>query len=190
MGVLRMQTASRRRAEERLNGVVLEGDTGRYRVTGEWLGGGASAEVFLAVNESTSERVAVKAIDRSEIEASERKKVLLQRELQITAKLRHPNIINLLEVVFNADYVVLILEFAEGGELFEVMQVRAPLLICAWRGYQCQLGMLPLTQPLSGRTPAGRSCGLDILPDSVGARLLPRPGGVPSGSKAGELAAD
>ena len=37
-------------------------------------------------------------------------------EVNILRELRHPNIVNLLEVVFNADYVVLILEFAEGGE--------------------------------------------------------------------------
>ena len=118
-----MQSA-RQRATERLQGLLLEGQTGRYRITAEWLGGGASAEVLLAVNEDTSEKVAVKAIDRNEIERSERKRLLLDRELQITAKLRHPNIINLYEVFFSDEYVMLVLDFAKGGELFEAMQVR------------------------------------------------------------------
>jgi|EP01043_Picozoa_sp_COSAG02_P001030 uncharacterized membrane protein YgcG len=105
---------------EQLGGQVIVGQLGRYRIVegGGWLGGGASANVFLAVNEYTMDRVAVKAIDRFVIEQNSRKRELLVRELNIATKLKHPNIINLMEVVFDENYVHLIMELAAGGELY------------------------------------------------------------------------
>lgn len=105
---------------EVLGGQVIVGQLGRYRIAegGGWLGGGASANVFLAVNEYTMDRVAVKAIDRFVIEQNGRKRELLVRELNIATKLKHPNIINLMEVVFDENYVHLIMELATGGELY------------------------------------------------------------------------
>ena len=105
---------------EQLSGQVITGQLGCYRVVegGGWLGGGASANVFLAVNEYTMDRVAIKCIDRFVIEQNGRKRELLVRELNIATKLKHPNIINLMEVVFDEHYVHLIMELAAGGELY------------------------------------------------------------------------
>ena len=114
---------SRQRAESRLVGRVIEGQLGNYHITTEWLGGGSSANVFLAHNVDTGEHVAVKAIDRDSLESSERKRTLLKRELNITTKLRHANIINLMEVVFDENYVMLIMEYAAGGELYNAVKV-------------------------------------------------------------------
>ena len=114
---------SRKSAEQELGGRVIAGQLGRYRVEGAgWLGGGSSANVFLAMNEYTMERVAVKAIDRYQIEESARKRELLTRELNIATKLKHPNIINLMEVIFDENYVMLIMELANGGELYNAVK--------------------------------------------------------------------
>ena len=114
---------SRQTAEQELGDRVIAGQLGRYKVesTG-WLGGGSSANVFLAMNEYTMERVAVKAIDRYQIEESARKRELLTRELNIATKLKHPNIINLMEVIFDENYVMLIMELATGGELYNAVK--------------------------------------------------------------------
>jgi hypothetical protein len=119
-----MDVVSRQQAVQRLDGRIIEGKLGNYHLTTEWLGGGSSANVFLAMNDSTSERVAVKAIDRDSLECSERKQTLLMRELNITTKLHHPNIINLMEVIFDQNYVMLVMEFAAGGELYNAVKVR------------------------------------------------------------------
>ena len=74
------------------------------------------------MNEYTMERVAVKAIDRYQIEESARKRELLTRELNIASKLKHPNIINLMEVIFDENYVMLIMELATGGELYNAVK--------------------------------------------------------------------
>ena len=115
-----MPSASKSADTDALGGQVITGQLGRYRIVegGGWLGGGASANVFLAVNEYTMDRVAVKAIDRFVIEQNGRKRELLVRELNIATKLKHPNIINLMEVVFDENYVHLIMELAAGGELY------------------------------------------------------------------------
>ena len=114
---------SRQTAEQELGGRVIAGQLGRYRVEGTgWLGGGSSANVFLAMNEYNMQRVAVKAIDRYQIEESARKRELLTRELNIASKLKHPNIINLMEVIFDENYVMLIMELATGGELYNAVK--------------------------------------------------------------------
>ena len=45
-------------------------------------------------------------------------KQLLLREVEIQTRLKHPNIINLMEVIFDENYVMLIMELANGGELY------------------------------------------------------------------------
>eukprot|EP01048_Picozoa_sp_COSAG05_P011116 COSAG05_NODE_1026_length_6118_cov_13.075096_1_plen_359_part_00 len=119
-----MSERSKQTASDCLDGRVIEGKLGRYTMPSppQWIGGGSSANVFLAVNQDTNEKVAVKAIDRDSLEESARKRTLLTRELNITTKLRDPNIINLMEVIFDDNYVMLIMEFAADGELYEAVK--------------------------------------------------------------------
>ena len=99
----------------------LLGAEERYRITDEKpLGQGADAVVYEAVDTRDGTAVAVKVIDRFEIDDDEGRKRQLERELNITRKLKHPNIINLLDVVFEDDWVLLIMELARGGSLFEL----------------------------------------------------------------------
>lgn len=45
----------------------------------------------------------------------------MARELQILKMLRHPNIIQLYEIVKTHQQIFLFMEYAEGGELFELI---------------------------------------------------------------------
>ena len=65
--------------------------------------------------------MAVKVIDRFEVDDDESKVVQLEREMNIWNKLKHPNIINLLEVVFEDDWVLLVVEYAGGGSLYSIV---------------------------------------------------------------------
>lgn len=64
--------------------------------------------------------VAIKTVDRLK-EADVAWKHSFQRELDIAIKLQHPNVIELVDVVFWDRYVCLVMEHAGGGELFQLV---------------------------------------------------------------------
>ena len=51
----------------------------------------------------------------------------LKRELNISLRLEHPNIIRLLDVDIDSTYVHLVQELATGGDLFELIRTAGPL---------------------------------------------------------------
>ncbi len=93
---------------------------GRYRISdSKPLGQGADATVYEAIDTQQGISVAVKVIDRLDVDDDDQRLRQLERELNITRKLCHPNIINLLDVVFEDDWVLLVIELAGGGTLFD-----------------------------------------------------------------------
>ncbi|KAK8637133.1 hypothetical protein V6N13_064560 [Hibiscus sabdariffa] len=89
---------------------------GKYEV-GKLLGCGAFAKVYHARNVRTGQSVAIKAVSKQ--------KVLkggfvehVKREIAIMRRLRHPNIVKLIEVLATKTKVYFVMEFAKGGELF------------------------------------------------------------------------
>jgi carbon catabolite-derepressing protein kinase len=94
----------------------------RYRITdSQPLGVGAGSSVYEAVDKKDGCAVAVKVIDRLEVDGDDSRTQLLEREINIWNKLKHPNIINLLEVVFEDDWVLLVIEYAGGGSLYSIL---------------------------------------------------------------------
>jgi serine/threonine protein kinase len=45
----------------------------------------------------------------------------MERELNISAKLKHANIVNLLDVIFDQGRAMLVMEMANGGQLFDLV---------------------------------------------------------------------
>lgn len=88
---------------------------GDYKVGG-LLGRGQFATVNLGTHISTGRQVAIKTID---VTQSTRSKI--DEEIAIHQSLRHPHVIGLLEVLDDAGRVVVVLEHAERGELFELI---------------------------------------------------------------------
>jgi serine/threonine protein kinase len=74
------------------------------------LGTGAGSCVYEAVDRRDGSTVAVKVIDRLEIDCEPSRVTQLEREINIWNKLQHPNIINLLDVVFEDSWVLLVIE--------------------------------------------------------------------------------
>eukprot|EP00668_Euglena_longa_P005511 GGOE01006500.1.p1 GENE.GGOE01006500.1~~GGOE01006500.1.p1 ORF type:complete len:603 (+),score=166.06 GGOE01006500.1:88-1896(+) len=90
---------------------------GHYRF-GQTLGQGSFGKVKLAEHEITGHKVAVKILNRQEIEASKMDQKIL-REIRILKLLRHPHIIRLYEVITTPTDIFMIMEYVSGGELFD-----------------------------------------------------------------------
>lgn len=82
------------------------------------LGKGTYGKVQLAINKKTGQEVAIKTIKKTKIE-SEQDLQRVKREIQIMSSIEHPHIIHIYEVFENKDKIVLVMQYAPGGELFE-----------------------------------------------------------------------
>lgn len=84
---------------------------------GRQLGTGTFGKVRLATHIPTNCTVAIKILSKSKItQMNMWSKV--EREIMIMKMARHPHIINLYEVIYREDEIYLVMEYAEGGELF------------------------------------------------------------------------
>ncbi|XP_077499477.1 serine/threonine-protein kinase NIM1 [Amblyomma americanum] len=96
--------------------VALGRRVGFYRFRGE-LGTGNFSQVKVAVHCLVKEKVAVKILDKSKMDAKTQR--MLAREIASMEALHHPHVIRLYEVIETLSRVHLALEFAPGGELFQ-----------------------------------------------------------------------
>ncbi len=68
----------------------------------------------------TGEKVAVKVLEKSKIK--DKKDVeRISREIKILKKLHHPNVVQIYEIIETEKDLYLVMEFANGGELFELI---------------------------------------------------------------------
>ncbi|XP_070559701.1 NUAK family SNF1-like kinase 1 [Ptychodera flava] len=84
------------------------------------LGEGTYGQVKLALEVTTSEKVAIKTIRKKKIgniEDLER----IRREIKIMTSLEHPHIINIREVFESNTKIVIVMEYASGGELYDYL---------------------------------------------------------------------
>ncbi|XP_071707745.1 CBL-interacting serine/threonine-protein kinase 12-like [Rutidosis leptorrhynchoides] len=89
---------------------------GRYEI-GKLLGHGSFSKVYLARNVKSNEFVAIKVIDKEQI----LKGGLIshiKREISILRRVRHPNIVQLFEVMATKAKIFFVMEYVKGGELF------------------------------------------------------------------------
>ncbi|CAK8686850.1 unnamed protein product [Clavelina lepadiformis] len=84
------------------------------------LGKGTYGKVKLARHKERNELVAVKAIKKDKIKDNEDLKHI-RREIDIMSTIRHPHIIQIYEVFENQDRIVIVMEYAAGGELYDYL---------------------------------------------------------------------
>ncbi|XP_056305762.1 NUAK family SNF1-like kinase 1 [Danio aesculapii] len=87
----------------------------------ETLGRGTYGKVKRAVERQYGKTVAIKSI-RKERLRNDLDRAHIQREIEITSSLVHPNIIRLYEVFESRERIVMVMEYASGGELYEHIQ--------------------------------------------------------------------
>eukprot|EP00435_Cladocopium_sp_Y103_P011191 s1290_g2.t3 len=93
------------------------GALGHY-ILGKTIGEGTFGKVKLGRHILTGERVAVKVADIERV----------AREVQLLKLIRHPHVVQLLEIIETKNQLYLIMEYASGGELFDyiVQHQRVP----------------------------------------------------------------
>ncbi|KAJ8372723.1 hypothetical protein AAFF_G00277920 [Aldrovandia affinis] len=81
------------------------------------IGKGNFAVVKLATHIITKAKVAIKIVDKTQLDEENRKKIF--REVLIMKMLRHPHIIRLYQVMETERMIYLVTEYASGGEIFD-----------------------------------------------------------------------
>jgi len=85
------------------------------------LGKGAFGKVTLCIHKLTGKKVAVKTIDKSYMKDDFSKRKVFQ-EIYILKKIRHSNIIRLLEVFESPKHMLIVMEYADGGDLLHFIK--------------------------------------------------------------------
>ncbi len=98
---------------------------GRYRLV-ERIGGGVMTHVFTAYDEGADQTVALKII-AAEMQNEPETRERFYREARITAEIRHPNIVSVLDVGEDAGRPFIVMELLKGLPLGEYLQAHAPL---------------------------------------------------------------
>ncbi|XP_029922165.1 MAP/microtubule affinity-regulating kinase 4 isoform X1 [Myripristis murdjan] len=91
---------------------------GNYRLL-KTIGKGNFAKVKLARHILTGREVAIKIIDKTQLNPTSLQKLF--REVRIMKSLNHPNIVQLFEVIETEKTLYLIMEYASGGEVFDYL---------------------------------------------------------------------
>ena len=81
------------------------------------LGVGSFAKVKLCLNLKTSEKVAVKIIEKSNFK-SQKLKTTIKREIRLNKLIFHPHIVQVLEMIETDSNIFIMMEYVDGGELF------------------------------------------------------------------------
>lgn len=108
----------------------------RYEI-GRQLGQGNFAKVYFARNLTDGQSVAIKMIDKDKI-TRVGLIVQIKREISIMRLVKHPNVLQLFEVMASKSKIYFVLEYAKGGELFNKVS-KAKLSEDAARRYFHQL---------------------------------------------------
>ncbi|KAL9232175.1 hypothetical protein vseg_007314 [Gypsophila vaccaria] len=104
---------SKKKDKDTIGGLLL----GRYE-QGKLLGHGTFAKVYLAKNVKTNENVAIKVLDKEKIMKGGLM-THIKREISILRRVRHPNIVQLFEVMATRSKIFFVMEYVRGGELFK-----------------------------------------------------------------------
>ena len=96
----------------------MEKQVGDYLLNEE-LGSGGFAKVVLGIHIPTGEKVAIKIMDKQQILSDDLNKERVLSEIAILKIVRHNNIIKLYEVMETPQKIYLVMEYCDGGELFD-----------------------------------------------------------------------
>lgn len=99
---------------------MIGSSIGPYHILRE-LGAGGMGEVYLAEDERLRRKVALKSISRDEVPSPDMRRRLL-REARIVAKLNHPNIAAIYDVIEAREHSCIVMEYVEGETLSDLMQ--------------------------------------------------------------------
>jgi predicted Ser/Thr protein kinase len=93
---------------------------GRFSIV-KVIGKGSMGVVYAAIDPKTSQRVALKTINKEEIDEEHSAEIMIrfQREAEVMAGVRHPNIVSIIEFAEDQGIPYIAMELVEGRELQE-----------------------------------------------------------------------
>ena len=86
---------------------------------------------IVGIHEKIGQKISAKILQKSTIKSKELEEKV-KREIRFSKYFRHPNIIHLYEVIETQNEIIMIMEYASGGELFDLIcrgQVRNHILL-------------------------------------------------------------
>jgi serine/threonine protein kinase len=137
----------------------------KYRITGK-LGAGGMATVFSAENTVTHKRVALKWL-HPEMSSAPDVSARLLREAQATSRLRHPNVVDVYDLVQDGSQMFMVMELLEGETLRAYLK-RAPRPTVS--------EFIALLLPALEGVAAAHDCGVihrDLKPDNIFLARMP-----------------
>jgi len=90
---------------------------GKYEI-GKTLGEGTFGKVKFAVNTESTEKVAIKILDKEKIQ-KQNMGAQIKKEISIMKMVKHENVVKLYEVLASRTKIFIVLELITGGELFD-----------------------------------------------------------------------
>ncbi|ORY52764.1 Pkinase-domain-containing protein, partial [Neocallimastix californiae] len=103
---------------------------GDYTI-GKTIGQGAFSKVKIGYNKITKEEVAIKIINKKQLEVKNKKtkenKEIYRKRLQLMMRLDHPNIIKIYQVIESEEETLIVMEYAPGGELIDYILTKKHL---------------------------------------------------------------
>jgi serine/threonine protein kinase len=100
--------------------------------------GAAASSVVLLVGDHSGQHYAAKCVKR-EFLVNESNLEYFEREIRLLQFIHHPNIVQLHDIVYQTDNIVVIMEFCEQGDLFEELAKNGALPVRRLRTYVFQL---------------------------------------------------
>lgn len=110
---------------------------GKYSLH-ETLGEGAFGKVKLGIDTTTGSEYAIKIMEKTHIEAHGLT-LQVRREIAVMKAMRHPNIVNLHEVLNSSKKLYMVMDLVTGGELFDAVAAEGRLGEAKARSYFQQL---------------------------------------------------
>lgn len=98
-------------------------DINRHYELSEEIGSGGFARVLLGTHRLTGERRAIKLLQKKKVKDYE----TFKSEIEIMSRLDHPNIVRIIETFETEALCCLVMEYCEGGELFQVVCAKKTL---------------------------------------------------------------
>ena len=90
------------------------------------IGKGAFGKVTLGIHKLTQKKVAIKTVDKALMKDEYSKRKLLQ-EVYLLKKVRHTNVIRLLEVFESPNHLLMVMEYAGDGDLLQYVKKKKRL---------------------------------------------------------------
>ena len=101
------------------------------------LGEGGFGTVYLAADPRLNRQVALKVLTQTSTELREG----FLREARITADIRHPNVVEIYQLIEDKDYDYIVMEYCSGGDLLGLLGEPSPVELVAWISRQFLSGI-------------------------------------------------